>query len=270
MLVLPLGPLSPPSSNPSATLFHRQMESIDPVQLRVRLASGGDPTFPLTIRLSGEHVAGTSGSFREFLARMVKDVQGPALSLLMECPSAGVGQNKGMFILRSGPVSYPTVKLLEFFGKLLGVALRADVPLALDLLPSFWKSLVGQPLDAGDVLDADWTTGKQLLTLENMTNEAELETYLLALESPLVFSVHSLDARDVVHLSDCATSAPLVTWANHRAYIDAVRQLRVAELQNTARIAAIRRGLASVIPLDTLTYLSWQVCLQDAVSPSVD
>ncbi len=40
----------------------------------------------------------------------------------------------------------------DVFTQLLGIALRSDIPLALDLLPSFWKSLLNLPLDPHDDL----------------------------------------------------------------------------------------------------------------------
>ena len=55
-------------------------------------------------------------------------------------------------------MSYSEEKLLQFFGQLVGVAIRADVPIALDLLPCFWKSLKGEPLSLEDLRDADCIT----------------------------------------------------------------------------------------------------------------
>ena len=42
--------------------------------------------------------------------------------------------------------------------QLLAVAIRADVPIALDLLPSFWKSLKSESLSLADLRDADCVT----------------------------------------------------------------------------------------------------------------
>ena len=36
--------------------------------------------------------------------------------------------------------------------------MRADVPVALDLLPCFWKSLKGEPLSISDLQEADFLT----------------------------------------------------------------------------------------------------------------
>ena len=55
-------------------------------------------------------------------------------------------------------MSYSEEKLLQFFGQLVGVAIRADVPIALDLLPCFWKSLKGEPLSLDDLREADCIT----------------------------------------------------------------------------------------------------------------
>jgi len=44
------------------------------------------------------------------------------------------------------------VTTYDIFSQLLGIALRSDIPLALDLLPCFWKSLLNLPLDPHDNL----------------------------------------------------------------------------------------------------------------------
>lgn len=44
------------------------------------------------------------------------------------------------------------VTTYDIFSQLLGIALRWDIPLALDLLPCFWKSLLSLPLDPHDDL----------------------------------------------------------------------------------------------------------------------
>ena len=63
-----------------------------------------------------------------------------------------------MSILVPGPLTYAIEKQLEFFGLVLGVAMRADVPLALDVLPCFWKALRGDPITLQDVQEADCVT----------------------------------------------------------------------------------------------------------------
>ncbi|KPP69529.1 hypothetical protein Z043_111707 [Scleropages formosus] len=147
----------------------RQLSCVPSSQLCVKLASGGDPTYAFNIRFTGEEVHGTSGSFRHFLWQVCKELQSSALSLLLPCPSTAASRNKGKYILTPCPISYAEEQLLHFFGQLLGIAIRADVPLPLDLLGSFWKGLVGEPLDPDiDLQEADLLTYNYVKKFENV------------------------------------------------------------------------------------------------------
>lgn len=76
---------------------------------------------------------------------------------------------KGKYILTPCPISYAEEQLLHFFGQLLGIAIRADVPLPLDLLGSFWKGLVGEPLDPEqDLQEADLLTYNYVKKIESV------------------------------------------------------------------------------------------------------
>lgn len=77
---------------------------------------------------------------------------------------------QGKYILTPSPISYGEEQLLHFFGQLLGIAIRADVPLPLDLLPSFWKILVGEPLEPDvDLQEADVLTYNYVKKFENVS-----------------------------------------------------------------------------------------------------
>lgn len=76
---------------------------------------------------------------------------------------------QGKYILTPSPITYAEEQLFHFFGQLLGIAIRADVPLPLDLLPSFWKTLVGEPLDPDvDLQEADILTYNYVKKFENV------------------------------------------------------------------------------------------------------
>lgn len=61
--------------------------------------------------------------------------------------------------------------MLHFFGQLLGIGIRADLPLPLDLLSSFWKGLVGEALDPEqDLQEADMLTYNYVKKFENVRN----------------------------------------------------------------------------------------------------
>jgi E3 ubiquitin-protein ligase HECTD4 len=248
-----------------------QVSELDPSLMRVKLASGGDPLFPLNVRLEGVH--GLSGSFRDFMLRMAHEVQSHVLPLVMECPSGAFGVNKGKYILRPGTPTFPVAQMLEFVGVLFGLALRSDVPLPLDLLPCFWKSLVGEELDSSDITDADFLTAKRLHALETMKSAEAFAEFIQA-EGPLTFVATALDGRRVnLPLDGDASFSDNVpvTWANREQYIKAVRELRLKELRCEPHLEAVRRGLARVVPLSLLSCMTWQdMELRTCGLPDVD
>ncbi|XP_027132186.1 probable E3 ubiquitin-protein ligase HECTD4 isoform X1 [Larimichthys crocea] len=246
----------------------RQLSCVPSSQLCVKLASGGDPTYAFNIRFTGEEVHGTSGSFRHFLWQVCKELQSSALSLLLPCPSAAANRNKGKYILTPCPISYAEEQLLHFFGQLLGIAIRADVPLPLDLLGSFWKGLVGESLDPEqDLQEADVLTYNYVKKFENVSDETELEALCAEIssqhhsgESPdspsrpyCTFTYITMTGEEV---ELCQGGRNLtVSWENKDVYARAVRSLRLRELQNAECMTAVRAGLGSIIPLQLLTML---------------
>ncbi|XP_041456057.1 probable E3 ubiquitin-protein ligase HECTD4 isoform X4 [Lytechinus variegatus] len=245
-------------------------------QLCVKIASGGDPTYAFNVKLVGEEVHGTSGSFRHFLGEVTQELHSDRLRLLMPCLS-GCAQDKyrGRYILRPDPMTYPEERMLIFFGQLLGIAMRADIPLALDLLPSFWKCLVQEPLDPDqDLAQADSATHKFLQRMDQAQNEEEFSAvcsdivaaYLHpdqdALSSPgascagmnLHFEYPNM-MGDLVELCPNGHEIP-VRWGNRQEYIAAVRDLRLRELACPERMLAIRCGLASIVPHRLLTIMN--------------
>ncbi|XP_012586383.1 PREDICTED: probable E3 ubiquitin-protein ligase HECTD4 isoform X1 [Condylura cristata] len=247
----------------------RQLASVPSSQLCVKLASGGDPTYAFNIRFTGEEVHGTSGSFRHFLWQVCKELQSSSLSLLLLCPSSAVNKNKGKYILTPCPITCGEEQLLHFLGQLLGIALRADVPLPLDLLPSFWKTLVGEPLDPDqDLQEADILTYNYVKKFESINDETELEALCaeiasqhLATESPegpnkpcCRFTYLTMTGEEV-ELCSRGRHIPVV-WENKDIYAAAIRNLRLRELQNAECVTAVRAGLGAIIPLQLLTTLS--------------
>nr|XP_033812752.1 probable E3 ubiquitin-protein ligase HECTD4 isoform X2 [Geotrypetes seraphini] len=247
----------------------RQLDSVPSSQLCVKLASGGDPTYAFNIRFTGEEVHGTSGSFRHFLWQVCKELQSLSLSLLLLCPSSAVNKNKGKYILTPSPITYAEEQLLHFFGQLLGIAIRADVPLPLDLLPSFWKMLVGEPLDPDvDICEADVLTHSHIQKIASVNDEAELEALCaeiasqhLATDSPdspnkpcCKFTYLSMTGEEV-ELCHRGRHIPVV-WENKDLYATAIQNLRLRELQNQDCLTAVQAGLSSIIPLQLLTTLT--------------
>ncbi|OWF52164.1 E3 ubiquitin-protein ligase HECTD4 [Mizuhopecten yessoensis] len=228
----------------------RQLSSVPSSQFCVRLASGGDPTYSFNVRLTGEEVHGTSGSFRQFLSQVAKELQGSLVRMLVPCSSSN---NMGKHILKPGPMTFPEERLLQFFGQLLGITMRADIPLGMDLLTCFWKVLVGVNLDpVTDLQEADQITYNYIKKIEMCESEAELQTLCADVYPRFVFN--SL-AGEEVELVPKGSNIP-VCWENRQEYLDAIRSLRSQELQCDERVLALHCGLASLIPIQLLSLLS--------------
>ncbi|RXM91230.1 N-alpha-acetyltransferase 25, NatB auxiliary subunit [Acipenser ruthenus] len=175
----------------------------------------------------------------------------------------------GKYILTPGPITYAEEQLLHFLGQLLGIGIRADLPLPLDLLSSFWKVLVGESLDPeADLHEADVLTHNYIKRVENVNDETELE----ALCTEITSQHHSSESPEspnkpcckftyITMTGDEVELCPggrniIVGWENKDMYASAIRSLRLRELQNSECMTAVRAGLGSIIPLQLLTTLT--------------
>lgn len=229
---------------------YRQLLSIPSRQFCVRLASGGDPTYAFNVRLTGEEVHGTSGSFRQFLWQAAKEISGPLLRLLIPCNNS---DKKGRYIFRPGPMSFSEERLLQFFGQLLGITMRADIPLGLDMLACVWKLLVGAELDpVTDLKEADLLTYNYIKKIEMVETESELQALCSGVFSRFVYS--SLAGEEVELINKGGTVQ--VCWENRQEYVDAIRGLRFQELLCEDRVRAVHCGIASIIPFQLMALMS--------------
>ncbi|XP_014675681.1 PREDICTED: LOW QUALITY PROTEIN: probable E3 ubiquitin-protein ligase HECTD4 [Priapulus caudatus] len=233
----------------------RQLGSVPSSQLCVRLASGGDPVYAFNVRYTGEEVHGTSGSFRHFLSQVTRELHSPLLSLLLPCPSGAVGRNKGMYVLRPGAMSCAEERLLVFFGQLLGITVRADIPLALDMLPVFWKAILCCHIDVNAELpEVDLLTDKYCKKLLSLATEQDFSE-MCEQEGGQVRFVYRTLSGDEVQLCPNGHNT-LLSWHNRQQFVEAVLGLRATELTSRERVTAIRAGMASIIPLQLLTIMS--------------
>ncbi|XP_055958013.1 probable E3 ubiquitin-protein ligase HECTD4 [Patella vulgata] len=228
---------------------YRQLSNIPSSRLCVRLASGGDPTYSFNVRLTGEEVHGNSGSFRHFLGQIAKELQSSAISFLVPCPSSSTGINRGKCFLKPGKMTYPEEKLLQFLGQLLGVTMRADIPLELDIVSSFWKCLTSKTIDPiTDIHEADILTYNYIKKIEMIETEGELQALCSDVYPRFVYS--SLMGDDT-ELIPGGHNIP-VSWNNRHKYVEAIRNLRLKELLNVGRMECLKTGLASIIPIQLL------------------
>ena len=244
------------------TMLARQQLSRTPSsEMCVKLAAGGDPVFPFNVKLTGETVQGTSGSFRYFMWLVAQELQSASLPVLVECPSASAGENKAKFLLSPKNIDYQDEALLLFCGTLLGVAMRSDVPLAVDCLRPFWSRLLGEELDFNrDLRQSDIITSNFLGGLSELKSEGEFKELVAktcpthfsneecAPGCPYKFTYASLDGREVC----LRAGSPLITWSNLHHFVESVRELRRCELSADNMMPLIQCGIQSIVPVEPL------------------
>jgi len=236
------------------------MEHIDPVLLRVKLARGSDPIFPINVRLVGEAVLGSSGSFREFLVKVASELQESArLPVFVECPSAEGGENLKRFILRPGAVDYATVRLLEFLGVVFAMAMRAEVPMGLDVLPVFWKALVDEKPTRDDLRDVDFLLIQKHDKLLALSRGVEFDEFIE--RENITLCCRNLE-KTVIDLGPAILAdgksgvGVLLSFEHRQQYVDEVEQMWQKDLLTPTHIAAIRRGIRTVIPIEPLRVMT--------------
>jgi len=169
----PLDTVEKGNESLSSSWFFQAYESLSEVNSShfcTPLPHSDDPHFPLEIKLSGEEVQGNSGSFRQFLHRVIEELHGSSLPLVV--PYMGNGSFKGMYLLKPGPLTILEEKLLVFMGQLLGIAVRSGVPFPLAMMPHFWQILVNQPITPSYVSQTDPDVDRYLQDIDNLTPDA--------------------------------------------------------------------------------------------------
>ena len=84
------------------------------------------------------------GGYSESIAEMCEELQNGSLPLLILTPNGReeAGTNRDCFILNPRASSEQQLKMFEFLGVLMGIAIRTGSPLSLNLAEPVWKQLV--------------------------------------------------------------------------------------------------------------------------------
>jgi hypothetical protein len=146
-------------------------------------------------------------------------------------------------------------RLLRFLGQIMGYTMRCrDGVLPLNLAGLAWKQLVGETVTLQDLVDSDQ------LVVQNMEEFRDLAARGHSRES----YEYQFDDQCFAY-SDCAGDTVAVvpggrekrvTFDEGPAYADAVLRYRMHESDSAA--AEVRRGLATVVPVDVLNLWTWQ------------
>ena len=264
------------------------LSDINSSQLCTALPHSDDPQFPLVIKLSGEEVQGNStfqsndsfdfvdsnsffyyflgGSFRQFLSRIVDELHGASLPLLI--PYIGNGPYKGMYLVRPGPLSILEKQFLVFLGQIIGIAVRSGVPFPLGMMPHFWRILVDDPIPAKYIMEADPDTAKYLTDLEDIRTVEEFDTFMEDHQFPS-FTWQSMLGEEI-ELVPGGRNMPL-SIENKQAFVQSVQNLVKQQLECQDKMNCILTGMHTILPMSfvrgllTWEELQYRVCGSDTI-----
>lgn len=207
------------------------------------------------------------------------------------------GANSRKWLPNARHADNPTaLSQLEFLGMMVGAAIRQRNPQPFEFAPLVWRALVGTATDASsgrrdevsaELAGFDETLAARVAALRRAAKASTAEAAAGGAGGPgdapaspaaLVAGAAAADASggddspDELQLEDCFFTirtmdgreeellpggrAVPVTLASVGTYADLLEQFRLHECD--AGIAALRRGLARVVPARLLRLISWQ------------
>jgi len=209
-----------------------------------------------SVNFVGEAGIDAGGVYRDAITEIVGDLHSPEqLSLFSLCPNGihKINSNMDKYIPNSSATSPLAIQMFEFVGKLMGVSLRTKATLPFNF-PSFvWKGCVGGTIEVSDIEAIDQVLTQTLrILIDPQLSESEFAS---SLPDDICFTTTPCNGGDEIELIPGGASKR-VTYHNRSEYSSLVIQFRIHEFDR--QLAAIRRGLATVVPLHTLQLFTWQ------------
>ena len=138
-----------------------------------------------------------------------------------------------------GPVTLVDERLLQHFGRILGLGLRSGIPLSLDLVPTFWKSLVKEPLTDKDLAAFDPIVSGYVSTILGIKDENKFYQFLEENQFPRF--THPSVRGDLCDLVQNGSDLYL-SWDNRKEYVQLISDFRMREMSCEERMLNILAG----------------------------
>uniref|UniRef100_A0A7S0DIF5 Uncharacterized protein n=1 Tax=Amorphochlora amoebiformis TaxID=1561963 RepID=A0A7S0DIF5_9EUKA len=232
--------------------FYRATKSMD--QERLYKISKDERAF--SVRDIHMSVADAGGPYRDYVSKMMKEVQDPVLPLFIKCPNGrnGVGENRNCVVPRSSSTSAVCLDMYETLGKFMGMVMRSKNLVSLDFPGLVWKRLIRDTITEYDVRAIDLHAFNKIDAIRKV--EASRP-------SPKLFDSQMKEVKFVTRNSEGKTvelipngKKSVLTWDNRREYVRLLRRMSFHEFDT--QIDAMKKGLAFVVPISLLTMFTWQ------------
>ena len=206
-----------------------------------------------SVQLAGEFADDYGGPYRESFDGYCGEIQSSIMSLMCQTPNGRhvTGINREKWLLNPGAKSHTEIKMLAFFGKLMGVAIRSKGYLPLNIPLFIWKLIVGERPTLKDLEDIDQPLVRNFLhDFRNIHETMDEEAFNVTFYE--TFTTIGTDGAEVELVRNGADKN--VTFENRNEYCDLVENFRLHEFDKQA--AAVRAGLGTVVPAGALNLLT--------------
>uniref|UniRef100_A0A6P7FL74 HECT-type E3 ubiquitin transferase n=2 Tax=Diabrotica virgifera virgifera TaxID=50390 RepID=A0A6P7FL74_DIAVI len=243
----------------------KQVVDIMPNEMRL-------PSRAWKVKLVGEGADDAGGVFDDTITEMCQEITSGIVPLLIPTPNAinDEGYNRDKFLLNPHLNSPQNMSWFKFLGILFGVAIRTRKPLALPIAPMIWKLIVGEPLTVEDLEDTDCMYIQSLRSIRDIHLSGVTAEYFHDIIPLECFEGRSCTGK-VVPIVHGGRNIPL-TFENRTQYYEQAVKFRMQEFD--MQIAAIREGMAGIIPVPLLSlvtadYMEQLVCGMSHISISI-
>jgi E3 ubiquitin-protein ligase HERC1 len=211
------------------------------------------------VTLVGEGASDVGGPYRQVLEDIVAELQSATLNLLVPTPNASqsLALDRGKLMLNPAPLSAAATRRLELLGALIGVTLRTRATLPLELANIVWVALLGETPSLRAYARVDKAFVELVEQVRDNSHPAcpdmDEEAFDAVYGDCVAFTMHRSDGLASVDLLPGGAAIPL-TYATRGDWCDRAAAYRLHECD--AQAAALRAGLAEVVPLEALVLCS--------------
>ena len=236
---------------------YQQMRNIDITLLRPRRPQGAEPHLSFSVLLRGEHVVGEGGPYRQFFADLSSEIQ-PAVytpgsseddeSLIIPSPNrlGDVKDYREYYVINPTKISTQDLALYEYLGVLMGVCIRTNVHLTLDLATICWKQLVGEQITLQDLNEVDIGFVNRCKCILETDKEVFQDT---------IFDSFAINLSDgsIIELCEDGVNIP-VTFENKNDFLVKAISARISEFSMQCK--AIKLGICKIVPEGLINLLT--------------
>ncbi|CUG94227.1 Hypothetical protein, putative [Bodo saltans] len=196
----------------------------------------------------GEGAEDVGGPYREHLGDMCRELMGNTLPLFVPTSNHvnNTGTHRDAFVPNPMATSELHLSMFTFLGRLMGGAMRGGEPLNLVLPPLFWKLLSTQRAQDADLSSVDklcLQCAHELTSTKNQFGVEGQELFDETFETERFAT--TLSGGSTCELVEGGSSIAL-TFERCDEYVALLVKARLFE--NRVQVAAIRKGLLSVVP----------------------